>query len=103
MGNENALCMNPLSTRRLKRWLLGLGLLFVVGFVGLNILAYRHAYTMMHFQAGNARTGLPESLSAVQKIKVLLWGVNIPPSLGYLPFSARSRGKKPPNRRQRQR
>jgi pimeloyl-ACP methyl ester carboxylesterase len=48
------------------------------GFIILNVLAYRHAYTMMHFEAGKPRTGLPESLSIGQKIGVLLWGVNLP-------------------------
>ena len=55
-------------------------LLMVVaaGFVLLNLLVYRHAYAMTHFETGQPRTGLPESLSIGQKIGVLLWGVNLP-------------------------
>lgn len=70
--------MNELKRRRWKRWLIRLGIVVAIGFAALNILAYRHAYTMMHFEVGKPRTGLPESLSVGQKIGVLIWGVNIP-------------------------
>ena len=46
--------------------------------VGLNMLAYRHAYAMMHFTSGNARTHDPEKLTLGQKVKALFCGVNIP-------------------------
>ncbi|MEI8064548.1 MAG: alpha/beta fold hydrolase [Verrucomicrobiota bacterium] len=57
------------------RWLF---VIMMLGGVVLNILAYRHAYAMMHFTAGNPRTNEPEKLSVGQRIKALLWGVNIP-------------------------
>jgi alpha-beta hydrolase superfamily lysophospholipase len=50
----------------------------VAGSIAINILAYRHAYAMMHFTAGNPRTQEPEKLTLGQKVKVLLRGVNIP-------------------------
>lgn len=70
--------MTDPKRRQWKRWVLLLFIVFALGFILLNILAYRHAYTMMHFEAGKPRTGLPETLNVAQKIKVLLWGVNIP-------------------------
>ena len=57
------------------RWLL---IVVLLGGAILNILAYRHAYAMMHFTAGNPRTHEPEKLTFDQKVKVLLCGVNIP-------------------------
>lgn len=48
-----------------------------LGFLSLNVVAYRHAYTMLHF-SGKQRTGRPEQLSLAEKTKVLLWGVQIP-------------------------
>ena len=53
-------------------------MILILGGVALNVLAYRHAYAMMHFTTGNPRTHEPEKLSVGQKVKVLLWGVNIP-------------------------
>ena len=53
-------------------------MIVMLGGVALNVLAYRHAYAMMHFTTGNPRTHEPEKLSVGQKVKVLLWGVNIP-------------------------
>lgn len=49
-----------------------------VGFVILNVLAYNHAYAMTHFSPGGVRTGKPEQLSALSRLKVLLMGVNLP-------------------------
>ncbi len=43
-----------------------------------NILAYRQAYSMMHFTRGGYRTGEPAELSFGAKIEVLFNGVNIP-------------------------
>jgi pimeloyl-ACP methyl ester carboxylesterase len=62
-------------------------ILFAVGFVLLNVLAYRHAYAMMHFEAGKPWTGMPESLNVVQKLEVLLWGVNIPRPYSDIPVN----------------
>jgi len=46
--------------------------------VALNIVARNHAHAMMHFTNSGKRTEKPESLSFLQKAKVLLVGVNIP-------------------------
>jgi uncharacterized protein len=64
--------------RKFKRWLVSLALAVMVGSIALNLLAYRHAYTMMHFTAGELRTKEPEKLTLGQKLKVLLCGVTIP-------------------------
>lgn len=53
-----------------------------VGFVGLNVLTYNHAWAMMHFTTGGDRTTKPEALSPLQKVKILLLGVNIPRPAG---------------------
>jgi alpha-beta hydrolase superfamily lysophospholipase len=50
----------------------------LAGFVALNILAYFHAHSMMHFVGGTERTHEPETLSLLQKLKVLATGVKIP-------------------------
>ena len=49
-----------------------------VAFVTLNVLAYSHAYAMMHFAPQGARTREPERLAGLAKFKVLVAGVNIP-------------------------
>ena len=58
--------------------MLGLAGLLFLSAIGLNVLAYRHAYAMMHFTSGTPRTGLPEQLGVEQKIRVLFSGVQIP-------------------------
>jgi uncharacterized protein len=50
----------------------------VLGGIGVNVLAYRHAYAMMHFTDGTARTREPEKLTLRQKLGVLFCGVEIP-------------------------
>jgi alpha-beta hydrolase superfamily lysophospholipase len=50
-------------------------LLFVVL---VNLLAFRHAWTMTHFAAPGSRTPPPEQLSAVGKLGVVLTGVRLP-------------------------
>lgn len=67
----------------MRRWVVGSMLLLVVGFGGLNALAYRHAYAMLHYGTAGERTRKPESLSAWQKVKVLFGGVNIPRPHGH--------------------
>lgn len=47
-------------------------------FVLLNFVAYRHAYAMLNFTQAGVPTARPEELSLWQKIRVLLFGVNIP-------------------------
>jgi hypothetical protein len=71
-----------------KRRLLGLGIALAGGFILLNILAYRTAYAMMHFQADTTRTRSPEALGVGEKMKVLFWGVNIPRPHSDMPVTA---------------
>jgi len=52
--------------------------LLAIAFATLNIMAYRHAHAMLHFAESGDRTNAPESLSVLHKIKVLIFGVNIP-------------------------
>lgn len=63
---------------KIKHWLWGISISIVVGFAGLNVLAYNHARAMTHFTSINSRTTKPEELSLLSKVKVLLVGVNIP-------------------------
>jgi alpha-beta hydrolase superfamily lysophospholipase len=63
---------------KIKRRFCVAGALAVGAFITLNAIAYRHAYAMLHFTNGSARTGEPESLGIGQKMKVLLCGVTIP-------------------------
>lgn len=68
-----------------RRLMLSAGLLAAAA-LGLNVLAYRHARAMMHFQAGGQRTGKPESLSTAERLKALLSGPVIPrPSSSHTP------------------
>jgi hypothetical protein len=60
--------------RRWRRWLLVLS----IGFVGLNALAFRHAWAMSHFAPAGNRTESPEELSRWAKLKVLFTGVSLP-------------------------
>jgi alpha-beta hydrolase superfamily lysophospholipase len=43
-----------------------------------NALAYVHARAMTHFQTGVTRTGNPETLTTLQKVRVLLTGIDNP-------------------------
>jgi hypothetical protein len=61
--------------RRLLRWLL---VMVLLGFAALNVLACFHARAMMHFVSGTERTHEPETLTLLQKVKVLATGVKIP-------------------------
>jgi len=63
---------------RTKRWLVGFVAVVAVGFIVLNVVAYRHASAMMHFTKEGARTHEPEKLTSAQKLKVLLSGVSLP-------------------------
>ena len=64
-------------TRR-KRWIIGLSLTAVLGFMALNILAYRHARAMLTYTDAGTRQAPPEELTLTQKASVLFSGVNIP-------------------------
>jgi hypothetical protein len=63
--------------RRRRTWL-GIAILFLLAFAGLNGMAYIQARAMTHFVTGGRRTVIPEELSFAQKIKVLFTGVRIP-------------------------
>lgn len=67
-----------LNGQKVLRWSSVCLLLLVVAFAGLNLLAYRQAYAMLHYSAAGVRTRNPEGLSVWRKLKVLACGVNIP-------------------------
>lgn len=50
-------------------------------FMAANFLAYMQAYKMIHYSSTGIRTEKPENLSLLQKVSVLLTGVNIPKSV----------------------
>lgn len=53
--------------------------LLLAGFAALNVLAYRHARAMLQYAPpGGHRTGKPESLAPLAKLRVLLVGVTVP-------------------------
>lgn len=52
--------------------------ILLTAFLLLNFIAFMHAHAMTHFAAEGTRTTSPESLTALQKAKVLFTGVNIP-------------------------
>ena len=52
--------------------------LVLAGFASLNLLAYFHARAMTVFSGDGVRTPRPERLSAWDKARVLLTGVNLP-------------------------
>jgi alpha-beta hydrolase superfamily lysophospholipase len=69
--------------KALPRWLwshrrLSAALVVLAGFALLNVIAYRHAYALTHFASGGNRPPRPESLSLLQKVHVLLAGVQLP-------------------------
>lgn len=73
--------MNPLrrffaAVRR--RPFRSFAIVLVVSFVGLNVLAYRHARAMLTFDSSAARTASPQALSLGEKLRVLACGVSIP-------------------------
>jgi len=49
-----------------------------VACVGAAVLTYKQAYSMMHFTTGGERTPIPEELSALQKLRIALRGIQIP-------------------------
>jgi alpha-beta hydrolase superfamily lysophospholipase len=55
------------------------GLCLLLGFVVLNLLAYRHARAFTRFRAGGEGPGgAPQSLSLLGKVRLLLGGVTLP-------------------------
>ncbi len=47
----------------------------LLGFLLLNVLAYRHARAMTHFAPSGSRTARPEELSLLGKLSAVFWGV----------------------------
>ena len=68
--------------KKTRRWIVAAVTLVVIGCVILNVLAYNHARSMMHFTSGGARTNKPEELRVLQKAKVLFTGINLPRPTG---------------------
>jgi alpha-beta hydrolase superfamily lysophospholipase len=69
--------------RNFLRWLRShpkatAGLIVFLGFVLLNIWAFRHAWAMTHFSSGGRSTIRPEEMSVLGRAAVLLMGVNLP-------------------------
>jgi alpha-beta hydrolase superfamily lysophospholipase len=62
---------------RARAWRKALGL-GAIAFALLNVFAYRHAYSMTHFSATGVRTGRPETLTLLQKLRVGAAGVELP-------------------------
>ena len=68
---------------RLTRWVWShpwraIGLALLAAFLVLNVLAYRHAGSMLTYRANIARTPSPQSLSSWQKAKILVSGIAVP-------------------------
>ncbi len=64
--------------KKKRRFLVVSTALLVGIFALLNAMAYRHAYSMLHFRGEGEKTGRPESLSVAQKTYTLFAGVEIP-------------------------
>jgi uncharacterized protein len=65
----------PLVIRRLAVYALGAGLL---AFLVLNVMAYFHVWSMLHFAGQRERTRPPERLGWAEKVKVILVGIELP-------------------------
>lgn len=79
-GNEKSLQPLFLNKWQKIKGLAGpvLGLLGLASVIGLNLIAYWHAYRMLHFVPTGNRTGKPEHLSWRQKAKILFTGITVP-------------------------
>lgn len=80
-----------MSPRAKRALIIALGLL-LGAFAALNGLAFWHARAMLFFQSGGGRTAAPEQLSPLAKLRVLLFGVDVP-----RPASGRSPGSLDPS------
>jgi uncharacterized protein len=67
--------MKILVRSSVKRWL---PVVLVLAFAGMNAVAFFHAYKFTHFSTNVVKTKSPEKLSATDKLKTLLFGVNNP-------------------------
>lgn len=77
MGQGGADRRRRLGSLRRRPWRT-LGVALLLGFVALNVLAYRHAGAMLTYHPGAPRPPSPESLTWSQKVQVLLSGVALP-------------------------
>ena len=55
-----------------------MGLTALACFAALNVLAYRHAYSLTHFVDGGRRTKAPQHLSTGERMRVLVAGPVVP-------------------------
>ena len=65
----------PRVIRRLAVYALGAALL---AFLVLNVMAYFHVWSMLHFAGQRERTRPPERLGWAEKVKVILVGIELP-------------------------
>ncbi|NCC51467.1 MAG: alpha/beta fold hydrolase [Spartobacteria bacterium] len=73
-------------TKQIRKIIICLAVIMVAGFTVLNILAYNHAKCMLVYVPRGMRTSSPEKLGFLEKVKVLLTGVEIPkPEAAYSP------------------
>jgi len=77
MSLQHPFCDDTKMTLKRKMVILGFTLALLLGFIGLNILAYNHARAMTTYTEAGRRTSQPEKLSLRQRISVLLTGVTI--------------------------
>ncbi|MBC8110366.1 MAG: alpha/beta fold hydrolase [Verrucomicrobia bacterium] len=76
-------------------------ILFVIGFLLFNVVAFNHAYKFTHFTEANAaRTQEPKDLSLAQKLNALFFGITNPkplnlkkPSVTFEEITIQSRSK----------
>jgi len=81
--------MPGLKKRKVKRLI---GVTLTAGCIGLNVIAFLHAYAFTHFSKNDApKTQRPEQLSLSKKIKTLIMGVNNPRPQAKLPVPERYR------------
>ncbi|MEM7391723.1 MAG: hypothetical protein AAF492_05175, partial [Verrucomicrobiota bacterium] len=64
--------------QRLRRRALQLAGFLLLGFLGLNLLAFHHARAMFNYKLSGPRTQSPEQLSWFGKGLVLIRGVHLP-------------------------
>ncbi len=71
---------------RLRRVAIVLVLFLVLCFIVLNLLAFNHARSMLNFHSvSGEKTSKPEHLTAAEKLKVLLRGIELPRPQSKLP------------------
>lgn len=63
---------------RSKRWIRRLAALALLLFATANVMAYKHASSMMHFVPGASRPKQPEQLTISEKLGLVFTGVHLP-------------------------